>query len=155
MAVSPKQDSKSHKKESTKKADPSARDMFKKFSAKRPKIDREKLIDHHKKNLDALSDAQKMAVEVIKNIAQLQTQFVRQTFEEMHASMREVMQHPRSKEKLTAHADNVKQTLFKAVDHHASISDIVLKSHKDVYNLVQDRFKDGSESIKKSPSRTH
>ena len=31
MAVSPKQDSKSHKKESTKKADPSARDMFKKF----------------------------------------------------------------------------------------------------------------------------
>ena len=49
------------------------------------------LIEHHKKNLDALSDAQKMAVEVIKNIAQLQTQFVRQTFEEMHASMRQVL----------------------------------------------------------------
>ena len=155
MAGTSKQDNKSHKKQTTEKTDYSASDTFKKISDKMPKIDREKLISHHKKNLEALSDAQKMAVEVIKNIAQLQTQFVRQTFEEMHTSMKEVMQNPRSKEKLTAHADNVKKTLFKAVDHHANISEIVLKSHKDVYSLVQDRFKDGVESLKKNSSPTH
>ncbi|RZI45405.1 phasin family protein [Candidatus Finniella inopinata] len=155
MVATAKKDAKASKKENTEKSEHSAHEAFKSMASKMPKIDHEAILSHHKKNLDALSDAQKMAVDVIKNIAQLQTQFMRQTFEEMQSSFKEVMQSPASKEKLKAHADNVKQSLFKAVDHHSNISDIVLKSHKDVYSLVQDRFKDGAQSLNKHSSRTH
>ncbi len=152
MARSSKQQSKTEKKDKAQNSSFSTNDMLKDFAAKMPKVDREEVLNSHRKNLEALSEAQKMAFEVVKNIAQLQAQFVRQTFEEMNESMREIIHNPTSREKLSAHVDTVKKTISKAVDHHSNLSDILLKSNLDVYKLVQKRFKDHAESLKKRTS---
>ncbi len=149
MARSSKNESKAEKKDTAHNSSFSPNDIFKNFADKMPKVDREEVLNSHRKNLEALSEAQKMAFEVIKNIAQLQAQFVRQTFEAINESMKEVIHNPTSREKLSAHAETVKKTMSKAVDHHSNLSDILLKSNLDVYKLVQDRFKDHTESLKK------
>ena len=152
MAESSKQENKAGKKDKAQNSSFSPQDMFKNFTSNMPKVDREQILKSHRKNLEALSEAQKMAFEVIKNIAQLQAQFVRQTFEEMNESMREVIHNPTSREKLSAHVDTVKKSMSKAIDHHSNLSDILLKSNLDVYKLVQERFKDHADSLKKTAS---
>ena len=101
QAKAKKTDAKKTTKKTEKKAKTShsnaytnpAADMFKAFAAgmNKPHVHKEAVMENHRKNLTAIQDANKMAVEVIKTIAQLQSQYVKQTFEDMNAMMREIM----------------------------------------------------------------
>ncbi len=147
MAESSKHANQANSKGKSQKSAFSPKEMLQNF--KMPQIDHAEILNGHRKNLEALSEAQKVAFEVIKNIAQLQTQFMKQTFEAINESMREVIHNPTSTEKLNAHVETVKNTMSKAVDHHSNVSDILLKSNLDVYKLVQDRFKEHTAAVKK------
>ncbi len=149
MAETTKNETKAGKKQDAQNFSHSAAEMFKSFAEKMPKIDREDMLNKHRKNLETLSDAQKMIMEVLKTITQLQSQFVRQSFDEIHESLREVMRNPTSQDKISIHADKIKETMAKAVDHSSNIANVILKSNLDVYNLVQDRFKENVESLQK------
>lgn len=160
MVDASKSHTKAQQKANTETESSAPFETFKKFTDKMskaeiPKMGREEILHHHRKNMEVLSEAQKMAIDVIKNISQLQAQFMRQTLEEMSSSMKEVMRHPTSQEKMNAHVEKVKQTMTNTVDHTSHIADIIMKSNTGVYELMQDRFKEGIHSVSKPSSRTH
>ena len=134
-----------------------AAEMFKTFAAslRKPKIDREAMMENHRKNLDAMNDANKMAMEVIKTIAQLQSQYVKQTFEEMNSALREMMsaKKPEAENHWETHASKIKDAMTKAIDHTASIANVVVKSHRDIHGKMQDRFSEGMDHMKDSASK--
>ena len=134
-----------------------AAEMFKTFaeSLRKPKIDREAMMENHRKNLDAMNDANKMAMEVIKSIAQLQSQYVKQTFEEMNSALREMMsaKKPEVENQCETHASKIKEAMTKAIDHTASIANVVVKSHRDIHGRMQDRFAEGMDHLKDSASK--
>ncbi len=151
MAESTKSSSKTEKKDKNENFSEATAEVFKSFTEKMPQIDREQILENHRKNLETLGEAQKMAVELLKTVAQLQSQFLRQTFDEMNESLRDVMRNPTSKDRFQTHADKMKETMEKAVDHTSNLANVILKSNLDVYKLVQDRFKQGLESFDKKP----
>lgn len=134
-----------------------AAEMFKTFAAsmKKPKIDREAMMENHRKNLEAMNDANKMAMEVVKTIAQLQSQYVKQTFEEMNAALREMAaaKKPENESPWEAHASKIKNAMTKAIDHTTSIANVVVKSHRDIHGKIQDRFVEGMDHMKESASK--
>ncbi len=106
-----------------------AKNMFEKFkehASKAPKVDHEAVMSGHKKNLEALSDASKMAVEVMQSIAKLQGQFVRQTFEDLNKMIRDNMSHkPGEPVNFAASADCMKNSMQKAVEHAGKVGEIL------------------------------
>ncbi len=126
-------------------------EMFKAFASnmKKPKIDREAIMNNHRKNLDAINDANKMAVEVIKTIAQLQSQYVRQTFDDINSMMREMSaSQPSSHQQWESHAGKIKEVMTKALDHSANIANVMVKSNHELYGKMQDRFNEHLDEMK-------
>jgi len=137
-----------------------AADMFKAFAAgiNKPHAHKEAVMENHRKNLTAIQDANKMAVEVIKTIAQLQSQYVKQTFEDMNAMMREIMSSsskPASAGNSKSHAEKIKTAMTRAFDHSTNVANVVAKSHQEIYHKMHDRFSETVDHMKDASKVKH
>ena len=123
-----------------------AKDMFAKIhehAYKIPKVDHEAVLVGHKKNLEALTDANKMAVEVMKSISELQGQFVRQTFEDMNTMIRENMSYkPGEKKDFSVSADSFKNSIQKAVEHAGKVGEVLKKSGSEIHAHLKNHMEE-------------
>ncbi|MCX7337975.1 MAG: phasin family protein [Alphaproteobacteria bacterium] len=120
-------------------------------SIKVPYFDKESVMDHHRKNVDAMTDVNKAAVEAIKTIAQHQSQFVRQSFEDMNSMMRDVVGNPQ--DQLKNQLSKMKESVSRAIDHATNMSNLVAKSNGELYNAVQSHVSESVEGIKEAASK--
>lgn len=83
-----------------------AKEAFEKLSkhVKRRAVEHNTVIEHHKKNLEALRCAHKKNAEVMKSINTLHGQFAKQTFADLNSMVRGMMT-----KKPDHHLDHVKQ----------------------------------------------
>lgn len=128
-----------------------AKEAFEKFSdhLKSLKPDHAKVMDNHKKNLEALNDANKMAAEVMKSLASLQNQFVKQTFEDLNAMMRSMMtQKPGQPADLSVHSEIMQGSLQRAMDHAKNVSSVLSSSGQEIHARVNQRFDEVKEVVK-------
>jgi hypothetical protein len=145
-----------HWKEQQHKYTQTAKEMFEKFSEhkKAAKPDHAKIIEHHKKNLEALSNSSKMAADVMKSIASMQSDFVKKTFEDINAMMRGLMtQKPGQPIDLSAHSAVMKSSLQRATDHAKSVGSILSSSSKEIHAKVKDRVEEAKEDVKEHISK--
>ena len=140
-----------HWKEQQHKYAQTAKDMFEKFSdhAKSSKPDHAKVIEHHKKNLEALSDSSKMAADVMKSLASMQSDFVKKTFEDINAMMRELMtQKPGQPIDMSKHAEAMKNSLQRATDHTKNMGSMLSNSSKEIHAKIKNHLDEAKEDIK-------
>ena len=116
--------------------------------------DRETMLHHHKKNIDALTEANKMAVEVMRNVTQLQQQYIKQAFESMSSMMKESTQHGVHKEAWKKHTERLKEHLTRSIDHGTNVAGVIAKSHKDMYEHVKSHVAEHMKDAKKSSEKT-
>lgn len=121
---------------------------IKDFANKMPSLDKEAIMRSHKKNMEALTEANKMAIEVMKSIAQLQSQYVKQTFEDMSLIMKDALAHPpASKEAAEKHSMHAKAQAEKAFEHGSSITATLAKSQKEIFDLMHSRYHEGAQEL--------
>lgn len=129
-------------------------EMMKAF--KKP-IDKEAMMANHKKNLEALTQANKMAVDVMKSIAQLQSQYLKKTFDDMALMARDAMTHAAPKDQWENHSTKMKEHLYSAIDHGTAIANTLVKSHKEIQEVfksrLQENIKVAKETYSKKPTK--
>lgn len=144
-------------KEQQQKYTQTAKNMFEKFASqapKVPKIDYEALMIGHKKNIEALTDANKMATEVLKSIAQLQGQFVKQAFADINQAMQDVAsKKDENADKLSASADAMKQTFTKALEHAGQIGNVLKNSGNQIHARMKEHAEDSMAHAKEHFSK--
>eukprot|EP01037_Dinobryon_pediforme_P018103 gene18103-18343_t len=71
------------------------------------------------------------------------------------ARQREMMsaKKPEVENQWETHASKIKEAMTKAIDHTASIANVVVKSHRDIHGRMQDRFAEGMDHLKDSASK--
>ena len=111
------------------------------------KIDHKVIIDHHKKNLEALNLANKKAAEVMKSITSLQSQFVKQAFEDFNHIVRGPLKK-KSGNDSSNNSDVIKESFHRAVDHAHAVGNLIAGSHKDIKAHVHGRFEEVKEEVK-------
>ncbi len=135
---------KEHQQNFTKKA----KDAFAK-THKGAAVDHKVLIAHHKKNLEVLGHTNKKAAEVMKSIANLQSHFVKQTFADLNSMMRGMMTKKSDQPAdASTHAEMMKGSFQRAVDHAHSVSSMISHSHKEIHARVSDRVEEGKAEVK-------
>lgn len=132
-------------------------DAFKSFSEtmKAPTFDRETVIQNHKKNVEAINDANKMAVEVLKTISQLQTQYMRQTFDDIGSMVRDMAstQGKRDQNPMAAHSDRMRQMMTRSFDHSSEIAKLMAKSQQDSYGKFSEQFSQHFDEFKRAAEK--
>jgi phasin family protein len=151
MAAEKKSDNENAHREQVHHEEPSSNptmDIFSMFTHGKFGIDRDELINNHRKNLEAMNDASKMAMDVMKTITTLQSQYIKQTFDDFTAIIREISQKPLSADSLKNQSSRLKESVSKAVDHTSTLANIIVKSNGEFYKKMQNNMNESFEEMK-------
>jgi len=127
-----------------------------KEATKRSGFDQATVFDAHRKNMETLNEANKMAVDVMRQITELQGQFMRQTFEDIDEVIRENLSFKsmNPQEQIAKNAQRLQTAVQRAMSHAGQISEVMLQSNKDLFKNVQNRFEEGIQEMKGAMNKT-
>jgi hypothetical protein len=114
------------------------------------KMDREAMMNNHRRSMESMSDASKTAVEVVKSISNMQSQYMRQMFEDFNAMMKDMSAAPLSPEVIKQQSVRMKDSFSKANEHATAVSNLMMNSNKDLYSKMQNQMHDAFEEMKYS-----
>ena len=114
-------------------------------------FDKEKLIKTHRKNIEALTEANKMAVEVMQSLTQLQSQYMKKTFEDMTSMMQGMMSNNAQANPLEKHATAVKDHISQTMEHGKAVASTLAQTHNNIYKLFQNCMTSGIKESNEPP----
>ncbi len=111
-------------------------------------VDMEGVVATQRKNVEALAQANQLAVESMQAIARRQGEIFRAMMEEASSAMREVMAAGSPEEKAAKQTEIVKDAFQRAVGNMRELAELVAKSQTEAMDVVQKRVADSLDELK-------
>ena len=115
---------------------------------KLPGVDLEALMASQRKNIEALTAANKLAFEGFQAVATRQTEILRQTMEELQKMMTEVMSAGSPEDRVAKQAELAKSAFEKALSNMKEVAEMVTKSNTEATSVISNRISDSLEELK-------
>ncbi|AVO45797.1 phasin family protein [Phreatobacter cathodiphilus] len=130
-------------------------DMFRKLGEdmKVPAVDMDKIVEHHRKNLEALAASGKAAAEGATAIAAKQKEIVEAAVKEIQAAAENFKLPGSAQEMMAAQSEFAKRAMEAAVRNTRDMAELMQKSNAEAVRVIQDRMKESFEEIRQSFSR--
>ena len=127
-------------------------DMFKSFGdqLKLPQVDTTKIMEHHQKNLDAMSKSWQAMAEGASGIAQKQKEIFEAAMKDMAEMAQSYKPGGNPQDVLAKLAEFAKKAMEAAIANTRDIAELVQKSSTEAFKIVQDRMKESYEEIRAS-----
>ncbi|CEJ14550.1 Phasin protein [bacterium YEK0313] len=127
-------------------------EMFTKLGQdlKIPSVDMEKIIAHHRKNLEALSASGKAAAEGAAAFAAKQREIVEAAIRDIQSAAQNFKMPGSPQEAMAAQSEFAKRSIDAAIQNTKDLAELVQKSNQDAMRIIQDRMKESFEEIKSS-----
>ncbi|MCZ0738084.1 phasin family protein [Phreatobacter sp. AB_2022a] len=127
-------------------------EMFTKLGQdlKIPSVDMEKIIAHHRKNLEALSASGKAAAEGAAAFAAKQREIVEAAIRDIQSAAQNFKLPGSPQEAMAAQSEFAKRSIDAAIQNTKDLAELVQKSNQDAMRIIQDRMKESFEEIKSS-----
>lgn len=113
-----------------------------------PGFDVEALMATQRKNIEALTQANQLAVEGVQAVARRQAEIARQAIDEASALLREFTQPAAPEDRLAKHAELTKQAFEKGVANARELSELVAKANTEAFNVLNRRVTEGLDEIR-------
>jgi hypothetical protein len=107
--------------------------------------DYEQAFNTYRENLNTMSEANRMAMEIMKSIAHIQSQYIKQVFDDFGQMIRENAEAQQTAEKgntSTDPAQHFKKAMNRAFDHSAQIADILINSNHELFQTAKKTIND-------------
>lgn len=111
-------------------------------------LDMEGLVAAQRKNMEALAQANQLAVESFQAVARRQSEIFRSVLEEASVAAREVMAAGSPEEKAAKQADLMKDAFQRAIANTREMSELLAKSQYEALDVVQKRVLESLDEIK-------
>jgi phasin family protein len=125
--------------------------MFTKLAEdlKLPRVDTEKLIEAHRKNIDALARSAEAASEGAKALAVKQREIVEEAIRETSAVVREFeLESPQ--DAVAKQSELARRAFEAAIRNTGDVAQLVQKSSADALTIIQERMQQSFEEIRGS-----
>ena len=125
--------------------------MFTKLAEdlKLPRVDTEKLIEAHRKNIDALARSAEAASEGAKALAAKQREIVEEAIRETSAMVRDFkLESPQ--DALAKQSELARRAFEAAIRNTGDVAQLVQKSSTDALRIIQERMQESFEEIRGS-----
>ena len=119
-----------------------------------PGINIDTMMQSQKKNLEALTEANRIAIEGIQMVTRRQSDILRQTMEETATMVTEIMGTSPPEEKIIKQTEMVKMAFESALVNMKSLSDMVAKSNDEVAKVISKRVSENIEELKTMVAKT-
>ncbi len=124
-------------------------DMSKMFAEmKLPKVDMDSIMATQRKNIEALTSANKLAFEGMQAVARRQADVMRQMMEEMSGMISDMMSAGSPEEKMARQADMAKQTFEKILSNMKELAEMLSKSNSEAATVINARISESLDELK-------
>ena len=121
-------------------------EMFKQWKV--PGIDLDSMLASYRKNMEALTEAGRVATEGMKALADRQTEIMRDAMETLRGATAELTSAKDPQELAAKQAEMAKQAFEKASANMKDLADLVVKSNTASFEVIQSRMNQGLEELK-------
>ncbi|SMH47148.1 phasin family protein [Mesorhizobium australicum] len=130
-------------------------DMFKSFGEelKMPSVDVDKIIEHHRKNLETLEKTAKAATAGASSLMDKQRRILEETLREVSDMAQDFRASGGPQELMSKQADFARRSFETAVKNASEMADVVRKSSTETIEILRDRIKEAMEEIREGMER--
>lgn len=127
-------------------------DMFKKFGEqlKVQPFDMTKIMEHHQKNLEAMTRSWQAMAEGASGIANKQKEIFEAAMKDMAEMAQSYKPGGNPQDVIAKQAEFAKKAMEAAIANTKDIAELVQKSSTEAFKIVQDRMKESYEEIRTS-----
>jgi phasin family protein len=118
-----------------------------------PTFNVEALMSAQRKNVEAFTQANQLAIEGVQALARRQVEIAREALDEAPALFRELSQPGVPQEKFAKNAELAKATFEKSLATAKELTELVTKANTDAFNVLTKRFTESFEEIKDVTSK--
>jgi phasin family protein len=111
-------------------------------------IDMEKLMASQRRNLEALTAANQLALEGMQAVARRQAEIFRQMMEESGAAMKDVMGAGSPEAKAARQTDLTKEAFKRAIGNMRELAEMVAKSQNEAFEVINKRVTDSLDELR-------
>jgi phasin family protein len=111
-------------------------------------IDVETLMACQRRNIEALSQANQLAVEGIQAVTRRQIEIARQTLEDVSIIFRELAQPTSTEERIAKNTEYAKQMLDKSANHGREITMLATKAGSEAADVLRKRASEGLDELR-------
>lgn len=113
-----------------------------------PGLDLESLVAAQRKNIEALTQANQLAVEGVQAVARRQVEIARQAVDEASSLLREWTQPGAPEDRFAKNAEIAKQAFEKSVATAREFAELVTKANTDAFAVLQKRVAEGFDELR-------
>lgn len=113
-----------------------------------PGFDVESLMACQRKNLEALTQANQLAVEGVQAVARRQAEIARETFGEASAMLRDFTQPGAPEERAAKNAEAAKLAFEKGIAHARELTALVSKANSEAFDVLTKRVAESFEEFR-------
>jgi phasin family protein len=110
--------------------------------------DMEVFLSAHRRNMETLASANRVALEGAQTVAKRHMEIVQQTMQEMTDTIRELSTTESPQARAARQAELVKQGYEKAVAHMRELADLIQRSNGEALSMLNHRFTEAMDEVK-------
>ena len=106
------------------------------------------LLAAHRRNMEVLSNANRLALEGAQAVARRHMEIMQQTMTELSEHVRELSTSESPQAKAARQADLVKKSYERAVSNIRDLSDLIQRSNGEALAVLSERFKEAMDEVR-------
>ena len=111
-------------------------------------FDVEALMACQRRNIEAMSQANQLAVEGLQAVAKRQIEIARQAVEDVSALFRDLAQPTSTDERIAKNTEYAKRMLDKSVNHGREITELAAKAGTEAADVLRKRASEGLDELR-------
>jgi phasin family protein len=127
-------------------------DMFARLGQdlKLPSMDIERVIEHHRKNLEALEKSARAASSGASAVMTRQREMLQQTLDEISGSVRNYRAPASARELVENQTEFARKSFETAVKNTSEVADLMRKSGSESLDILRQRIREGMAEVRES-----
>lgn len=121
-----------------------------------PTIDAESVIASQRKNLEAITQANQLAVEGVQAVTRRQVEIAREAFEGASAALKELVQPSAPEDRIAKNAELAKQLFEKSLANCRELGELVTKANAEAFDVIAKRVSESLDELREqAKTRAH
>jgi phasin family protein len=105
-----------------------------------PGVDVETIVANQRKNIEALTQANKLAFEGLQNVVKRQVEILRQTMDEVAQVSKDFSEPGTAQDKAAKQAEFAKDAFERALANARELAEMIAKANSEAFDLLNKRF---------------
>jgi len=113
-----------------------------------PTFDVETLMASQRKNIEAFTQANQLAVESVQAVTRRQVELAREAFDGASAALREMVQPTPPEERIAKNAELAKTVFEKGIANARELTELVTKANSEAFDVITKRVTESLDELR-------